>query len=167
MSISNPVYTSSSPAEHIYECVNDNQEVETKSRVLSSNFPGDANRSANRSADYDTIKYDVVNFDDSDVPYKVNASETSAENYEPPSKSKNAKKPISMPVAIDLHHLSTSENLTSQDDYVLPCVVENQFASQDKPQRAENDPYTPLILSQKTQPAVYQELVGQQPPPSS
>ena len=165
MNIQNPVYANTL-AEHIYDDVNENQEVETKNKSLSSDFP----RSANRGADCDTIKSDVVNFDESSALYNANASEENAENYETLSKSKNAKKPISMPVAEDHHRLSTSESLTSQDEYLLPdikYVVQNQSASQGEPQRAENDPYTPLIASQITQPAVYQQLVGQKPPHSS
>ena len=150
----NPLYNNTL-SEHIYDDVNENQEMETKNKVLSSDFP----RAASKGADSDTIKSNEVKFDESGVHYKENTND---------KKSKNAKNPVAVPIDEDHHHFATSETL-SEDEYLLPdikYVVENQLASQNKRQIAEDDQSTPLIVSQQKQAAACQELVGQQPPPS-
>ena len=155
----NPLH-SSTLSEHIYDDLN---EKETKNEVLSGDYP----RSADKGTDYDTIQSNEVKFDESGVHYNAKRSDKNTEHYSTPSISKNTKKPVATDE--NRHHLATSETL-SEDEYVLPdikYVVENQLASQNEPQKAKNDQYTLLLVSHQKQPAIYQELVGQQPPPSS
>lgn len=162
----NPLY-SSTLSEHIYDDVNENQEKETKNKVLSGDLPRGADKGADKGADSDTIKSNEVKFDESGVHYNAKTSDKSTEQYNNPSKSKNANKPVA--IDEDRHHLATSKTL-SEDEYLLPdikYIVENQIASQNESQKVDNDQSTPLLVSWQKQPEAYQELVGQKPPPSS
>ena len=127
--------------------------------------PNDFTSSVSKIGDYDTIKSNQVKVNEATVYYNVNTSEMNAMHYDKPktpSKPKDAEKPVVMSVAEDHHHLSTSESLSD-----IQFVVENFYVSQNETRSNENDPYTPLIVSQQMQPAVNKRLVGQQPPPST
>ena len=127
--------------------------------------PNDFPCSVSNSGDYDTIKSNQVKVDEATVYYNVNISEMNAMHYDKPktpSQPKDAEKPVVASVAEDHDPLPTSESLSD-----IQFVVENFYNSQNGTQSNENDPFTPLIVSQQTQPAVNKRLLGQQPPPST
>ena len=114
------------------------------------------------SDNFDTIKSNEMSFDESRVYYNTNASKENTVYYDtvkPLSKPKYTKKPDVTAVTTADHQLATYENLLTEgdEDYVLPGIIENQFAL------THDDQHPTLIASA---PPGYQELVGQRLPPS-
>lgn len=167
INVINPAFIDTLP-ERLYDEIHEKQ-GEAKNNILSSDF----SRSANKDADCDTIKSSEVQFDGATVYYNANASEENTAYYakpKTPARPKDAKTPVAIPVSQHDHHVPTNESPSPQDEYLLPDIpytIENQHTSQEETERAENNHYTPLLVSQQKQPAAYQELVGKRSPPST
>ena len=160
--VNNPVYDNTKATtkdvtlpgreeEHVYDTIAYDDTDKKQARQPKNKLCPNDYQNFTRSTDCGTIKSDQLPVDEYYILPETKKT-THREKPKLPSKPKYANVP--------------PKNLPLEDEYVLPDIkhttrTDDQYASLDKSERAENNQYTSLV----PQCAGYQALVTQPPPP--
>ena len=140
--------------EHIYDAI-EYDDVDIKQEREAKNKSSSHVNQKNNA----TIKSDQVPQNKPRLYYVPPDAKEKTHRDKPklPSKSKPPSKPKYTdvaPVAKAPHHVPTNENMSLEEEYILPdpkYTPDNQYALLDRTQRAENNQYTSLAVPQSYQ----------------